>query len=374
MKKRNCICIADTPYQIISCIRFRWMHLRNFENIDLIVINQFKNCELYVKSVRNSRIFNNVVISKKIIKKSKFDTTIFANLFNCKLLLEENCSSNEKYFLQNKYDTLVCSILNRDVININNIYKPESIYLVDDGVGSYIGDVTSLLFTGLHKEFYSICWRLFKRGIDYERIKGIYLSNLDFQLKNNYKLFQFSRLNCKQLEILRNIFGVISIDSATKAIFLTVPLHDNNIDINTYHKVLDELSIVDGVFFKRHPRDLETTRYIDRNILDSNGMWELSVESFSDSIYLISIFSTAQFTPKLLYGKEPYVVFLLGLFEGFLTESRREECFETINKLKSWYKRPEKIICISTFSELQVLINSIKDCSVLEGNNVNEGK
>ena len=91
-------------------------------------------------------------------------------------------------------------------------------------------------------------------------------------------------------------------------------------------------------------------------------MLDLEAADFvnEDSI-LISFFSTAAFTPKLLYGKEPYLLFLYKLI--------REPVFhadQVVDGLRRCYFRPEKIMVPETITELLTLIEGLERGEAVE--------
>ena len=85
-------------------------------------------------------------------------------------------------------------------------------------------------------------------------------------------------------------------------------------------------------------------------------MWEIECQNtITDNHVLVSFFSTASFTPKMLYGKEPYVILLYKMLgvEFFNAD-------ELVSSLQLLYSNPEKVILVENFDELHAVIEKLE--------------
>lgn len=89
--------------------------------------------------------------------------------------------------------------------------------------------------------------------------------------------------------------------------------------------------------YKKHPSEMEIPQGV--NLLCTNLPWELELESLSGNATLISYFSTALITPKLLYNKEPNVIFLYKMLEGY----DFYKADEIVERLRDVYSKPQKV-------------------------------
>jgi hypothetical protein len=118
-------------------------------------------------------------------------------------------------------------------------------------------------------------------------------------------------------------------------------------------KILKSSSFV----YRVHPIEkIENSFYKNFCKLDKyQNMWEIECQnSITSDHILMSFFSTASFTPKLLYGKEPYLIFLDRLTGyDFLNSDN------LIRGLKSLYKNPKKIMQPKSVDELFEIIENL---------------
>lgn len=64
MKINKSAFLIDTPLQLLNAVTFILSHEKSGQ-IDLYIVNQFKNCKLYVNRLKNKKIFNNIFILEK---------------------------------------------------------------------------------------------------------------------------------------------------------------------------------------------------------------------------------------------------------------------------------------------------------------------
>ena len=120
------------------------------------------------------------------------------------------------------------------------------------------------------------------------------------------------------------------------------------------------------VLYRKHPRETSFSSdwaYVD----DGTAMWELVCqEHLSDDSVLISSFSTAMLTPKLLYNKEPWLIYTYKLYKNYFVEDNPMTCglnqgiSVMVEQIKKVYSRPEKIICVQNIKEIKDTLEMIE--------------
>ena len=88
----------------------------------------------------------------------------------------------------------------------------------------------------------------------------------------------------------------------------------------------------------------------------TNNMWEMEcAKQITESHILIGCFSTAQFTPKLIFNVEPTIVFTYKLYKNMSVDVE-----QTVERLREIYTNPEKVVVLDSLSELQKLVESME--------------
>ena len=107
----------------------------------------------------------------------------------------------------------------------------------------------------------------------------------------------------------------------------------------------------DELVVKMHPAS-KNINYPD-NVLKffDRIPFELIMDSYSmDNKILISIFSTACFSPKSLMDEEPYIILTYRIMKNWF--SINSQYLELIEQVKDSYKKPEKIMIPDSIEEL----------------------
>jgi hypothetical protein len=120
------------------------------------------------------------------------------------------------------------------------------------------------------------------------------------------------------------------------------------------NKVLEILKEHFGnrLILRRHPI-MKNEKKGDFRYDEDYDMWELVVaERITNNNILISSYSTAQMTPKLLFGKEPRVVFLYNILSP-QKNIRLEQSYTDFNNL---YCNAQRVIAPKTIEELTAFL------------------
>jgi hypothetical protein len=255
-----------------------------------------------------------------------------------------------------KYDVVVVSSSALIFEMCIHYFKHDSLYYIEDGSGNYIGGVKSLATSNSRAFVQKI---LFKS----EPIKKMYVNKVELcDLNEAQELCPIvGKPEAQFMEFLKNIFCNDEIEllyNKDDAIFLDRPeatfaemqIHKNDEIKDLCFKYFGESFIQ-----RRHPRDRRLPSKYKRND-NRTIMWEyVCKEEITDHSVLLGCFSTAQITPKILYNKEPYVVFLYKMYG--IKETVQVEKF--IERFKACYERDTKIFIPSDMAELESAIKGI---------------
>lgn len=146
-------------------------------------------------------------------------------------------------------------------------------------------------------------------------------------------------------------------------VFLNAWFNDKE-QYNLQRRLLDKMLSVVGTeksLVKLHPNEIGTIDENDGvNYLAGKASFEVCNfgYDYSNQIF-VSIISTACLTPKMIYDQEPYIIYLYKIFEK--DYPMWEDVDETIKKLISCYKNPEKVFIPESWEEYEQVLETIKD-------------
>lgn len=354
------VCVCDTPLQIVNTIQYVKKYLKkNIDNVDIFIYHQFNDSEVISDRIKKSNLFRNVYDIRRFKEYSMLAQKMVTlwRMFYPKIFLK-NYLQNEKKNLQFQYDCLVFAFPTTLVFALQSLYKPKKTIILEDGIGTYIGDITDD-YSSDSLRFFRKIFKNLKLSVspDYYCIRcPEFLSAID----KKKKLILDNTDEC--LDVLNSIFKYKNNDiyHSGKIIFLTQPLSERRgyLD-NVYKKILDMLQEYSSqIIVRKHPRDtdIDYCGFLQDNV---KNMWELECcNTISSNHVLIGGFSTAQLMPKILTGSEPVLIFLYKLL--FDTEELSSvfwnETAELICKFKDNYNDKTKIFIPETVAEFNVIL------------------
>lgn len=114
-------------------------------------------------------------------------------------------------------------------------------------------------------------------------------------------------------------------------------------------------SILNGenFLYKTHPNEVLNGIHNRFEIYHTNLPWELNINLCEDSNILISVFSTAAITPKILYNKEPRVIFLFRLLQPYLFFQAEE----FLARVRNSYQNKDRVVAPRTIKELSEILS-----------------
>ncbi len=205
-------------------------------------------------------------------------------------------------------------------------------------------------------------YRIFKKGVYGLKPERIYVNNLEMcksVTNTKFILLPFITGETDWIDFLNNVFLENSKNDLQnkKYIYLFQPLEEllETSAYEDYNKILDHLKTnhKSQTIVRKHPREHDQD-YRGLDVSLSNSMWELfCLSSLSDKQVLISLFSTAQITPKLLYGKEPRLIFLYHLVPTSLTNERIENIDKFVQDIREKYRDKSRISIPTTMHKFE---------------------
>lgn len=347
--------LVDTPLQLFNAVSLVLTNAMVGE-YDLYLVKQFSSADSLADRVKRERIFKEVYTLERE-KKGKFKHvyTIFGlvtpNLY-CRLLVKYDMK-------QKKYQEVYFSAPTKMFDLMIAASNAKVVYGVDDGIGSYMGDI----FHDYLSAKYQTIRKILHDNYD---VSALYLRTPQYYIgKNDVKLLQIKNTMQKECskKMVERIFeykgGEIYQDDSL--IYLNQPVGD----FDAAHKeteeriaVLIKENLASKCIVRLHPRETQKYLYDGLKIDNEQNMWEiLCEENIGENNILIGMFSTAQFIPKFFYDREPTIVFTFMLYSD-LTHERVRGYQEMSLHLKKIYRDKSKVHVIGSVDELKILLKN----------------
>ena len=354
------VIVCGTPWQIMEAINIVVNNVEECKGqMDMFMLANFDNAKELLSKLKSEEIFNHIFFCPKLDLNKEPSTIV-----KLKRLFFPRCGFKDynvdyKYIRENYYEKIFITsdcLIGRAIKSEN---KNGIVYLYDDGVGTYVGNI----LTSNKSKVYEAIVKRFCIGPYLYQIKKVYVNckmlckNL---ISNNVEELPKLKPESKTVQIAKRVFQ-FSGDSmlpAYRFIILEQPLertkgyNGNSLEI-LYKGQDSELFLV-----RKHPRKKLSIKEEVKNDT-TNNMWELEcIFNVSEEHVLIAHCSTAQLTPKTVAGKEPYIIFAYYLF--FEKDSKEvEQCEEMVRSFTEIYKRKDKIFVPRNLEEYDKLIWSL---------------
>jgi len=341
--------ICWRPIQLINAVNFV---ISNYEgsrdNSDLIIVNDFTGSEILYNKIKDLQIFKNVIFTE--MEKDRTYLQIIRNFLFTKKYIKDKFGNNYNY----SYDKIIASGWNYLVYKFDEVNKhKEKFILLEDGIGSYLGDARKYEFRGAKQRILNI---LFNKGPYSVKVNIQYLAEPELCEASKYSYpigrvkLNVSNPNFK--EVLSKIFNCsfesgdkkpkyIILDQQVESIYDTFQYETKNEIIKM---IISNLK-GENIILRKHPNMInDEIDYLEEiTVQPCVESWELyALNNIQNTDTLISFHSTALIIPKLLYGKEPNIVCLYKL----VPSANKSEFFEIdkfFEKIKLLYKESSKI-------------------------------
>ena len=345
---------CNSPYQLFNIINLNWHRKYNsFENIknyesELIILNAFGKAEEMVEILNKDEMFSKVMISNRFKnegfthKLSSLLDVIFPSRFIYKSIESKKCIK------RNYYDVLCMPKVSKLTLSFWLLNKKSHIELYEEGFGTFCGSQHMCHEKGNHQKLYSFLNNGRQLGECFERL---YLNEKILYLKEDVeKLVTIPKIDNKCLTRIQSLFKDVLFNDRNKKIYwMGQYINDNvhNITKNCLVKYQSE------VLYCPHPR-FKKERIKEFENFDNNNFWELNISKIKNinDVCIITIHSTAALSPKLLYDKEPYVIFTINMAEDRYSMDNIMT-YEQIERFRSTYTNPEKVMTPNNEEELK---------------------
>lgn len=304
------IYICNTHFQLISIINLAASN-KEYKNILLINTNDYSMKLLLEK---NKYLLKNFTVYHEFYNFRSRDINLkVLKIFKRIVLYQKNKNEFKKLYKKIKLsntDKIYIGSSNKgnDIINLF-LYKLKinkiSFSVIEDGVGTYLALMKAKNNKKKSKNINVLNYLFNYIYLDYNSAETIYFSNTEIgKLYNkdytiNYikfninKILKYSPIHINKLISKINQYRYIVINQ--------IPIYDNQI-----RNILSKMSIQkDLIYFRMHPSQLNSTS----NMLDYQ-LWELISKFLNEKIIIITMNSTAGFTPYFLHGKKNKVIFI----------------------------------------------------------------
>ena len=372
MENKRYLFVCSTQFTIFNCINEVLNDPEKYNGkTDIVLFHQTKGTIKLSEKLKESKIFNKIY-NFPFINNVHSIFLLILFIFP-RFILRRLCLNEESVrFKKNHYNAIFSqSLLYASLFKVFN--KNSSTYLIEEGLSSYTGRA---LDVRRRRPLFRLVNKTFLRHFFIADIKGQLLYKPELYCGEKGSETYLPITVPKHSAIFNKIFAYTSNDlyRSHKFVYLGAPYWGlrkliSNPDIaKKEDKDLERKckSLVDRsmkaqtkstFIYRVHPiEEINEKFYESFCILDRcKNMWEIECQnSLTDEHVLMSFFSTASFTPKLLYGKEPYIIFLDNL-----TGYEFLNFADFTNGLKSLYKNPDKIMLPRSEDELFSIIKNL---------------
>lgn len=356
--KRICY-ICDTPYQVLNSLN-HYYHMDDpaAAEADIYVCNWFGSSEQLTRALMETDLFANVYsyyydlnrIESGLseAKKRRIGTYMPGQFIRL--------TTGSKEASKRKYSLVLMSLYTPFSAAVVRNNTNAEVRLFDDGIATYIDydRISIYAFPRMNDVRHRIFYSLFKKGIPRFTPSMIYVYNRSIDkipyISRIEEMYSPGKWGEDFLNLIKKTFGY-TMDGRyeqIKAVYLApvdVPegtVFSENVDLA--EEVLKKYS--DSLIVRVHPRAKDPgDRYRLIRIDEGKNMWEILCGDYiTDDHILIGDYSTAQFNPKLMYDKEPWIVILYKVLQKERGEDTLKAMQGVIDQLKESYRDPEKII------------------------------
>lgn len=340
--------VCCRPFQLLNSINYIENILDKSEtvSIDLFLLNKFKS-EL---NLSQANYFNNIFYFNEInnSRLTKLSGFVFLQKWISKSML------NGDIFQIQNYDVIFGTSFNSFFVRLCNLNQNAEIIFLEDGIGTYMNDDYQLH----QKSLFSKSMKIIHRGVLSLSIKKLYCYHPEIIcIEKPFPIESLPLLSGATLKSVENIFHYVRDDHLyrKKVIYFTSDSTWENRFIFQECNLIDILyRFKDRTILRFHPNSINTS-YKDMEVDDSKQLWELQCSQITEDSILIGIFSTAQFSPYLFYGKKYTIIFLYKIVfppDSYLFK----QCERTVEMLKKDF--PD-VFVPKTIDEYQAIIKQL---------------
>ncbi len=359
-------CFAcTTPYQIMGAV---CIAAEKKLVADLVLAGVFSGYREIGERIRETGVFRNVVIPplEKYWRPGK--KGVVKQMLRARSLVEE--------FLPREwvYGTYYYSSrANLKNILLHELYRRNPklrLVLYEDGLGTYQRDshvLNTSSSRSLAEKF--LGWNLYRPE------RTTVLVNLPelFEKPDSMRDCPVEKMPAfnsdpARVEMLKYVFGVREEDRITRRAVIFDPMRSRKEALAERERIMDECYDLcaealgrENLIVKPHPRSRDkTTAQVDLYEGTSIPMEVLyaDMDNLDDRV-LITYASSAVYTPKMFYDREPWVLNLFRITDN--TGGQVSEWEAPYLKFRGVYRNPEKLMAPATLEELRECLRKVRD-------------
>lgn len=341
---------CNSTFQLLNALNLHW-HRKydDFEKIedyhgDLMLLNAFSSAEDIFEKIRSE--FDDAYFANKVINKGRFHSVkSISRIINPVLFLKDSGIKNP-IELRDKYDCIVCTKFSKAPAAVWQLNKKCGVSLYEDGLSTY-DDRVDLSPGSLT---YKVLYKWFNHGRTFYGFDYLYLNTPKlYEGKYINKLVENPKYNTDYLKRIRELLCT-SILKEDKDLYWLGQYYKNDVNKETLNSLK---GYEERIIYRPHPRYPQ--QLTDIEISKDRSIWELKIldiGNLSNKCFL-TINSNAVFSPKILYGEEPYII-----FTDKIVDNGNGSYLNLIEKFKKTYNEPSKIMVPANEKELRESVES----------------
>lgn len=367
----NKIYICDTPFQVLNAYNLQFHTEKINENniVDLCIVNQFRSAPELCEKLRKTGAFTHVFLIKRpaeIENKLLNYIVLFAKFICPRLSVRSVLSAKDRSYnfsdYQMIYDCYFTDFVGA-LLKING--KNCEFYLIEDGTGTYYGDIIK---KSVGRKYYLLS-TIFHRGTYLANPQKIYVNNPSMCRSTiPAPKVPLPRLDDAFLKLADALFDVSENYTANPVIWLMNALADYpNMQraVDRMCEVVDEYK--ERITVRLHPRETQEWKREGFHLDTELEMWELKIPQIDiENTLIMGLFSTGQLTPKFMYDYEPWIMFTHKIYSDVFPEEMNGSIDILTADLKANYQTPKKILIPQTEQEMFAMIKRFYDKSALK--------
>ena len=358
---------ADSPLHVLNCINLVWHNVEQMQgNCDLYIHKQFSGYDQMIPALRRTGLFSNIYECRMPVKSQ--ETKLWHSIIRISELFLPGHFLRKwagRPFQKNEYDILLMPAPLRFTVALADINKAAAVWFYEDGSANYFGNITDAY--GPKSKY--IIKKLFNKGHATIKPERMYLNNVSFSgTTTDCKVLGLPPVDVDDaafMGALNDIFGESSSYSGKEVFYLSIPLPDISAgsDMNVEEMFTATLQPLvkhkARTIVRPHPREPERA-YSGLDTDKDRTLWELTcARVIRNDHILIGSYSTGQLMPKILFNKEPFLIFLYKIYHPVLSKERIEAMDALIARIRSSYSDPSKVYNVGSIDEYRRIIEEL---------------
>lgn len=369
--KMKILFMCSSPFTIFNSLNAVCSIDRDlYKNIDIALFHKTEAVSKISKRIQESGMFHNVYNYRDIQLSQNKLVIMLLICFFPRLMFKKMGLDSDAKGLPRDYDIIISQnwFFFSMILRMN---KKAKLYKIEEGVGTYLklqGSVSTrsvylqyankLLFQNrLENNFCGLI--VYRPDLLYQTSRDVYKLP---QMKKQFCQLYFEIFQYKENTLYRNHKYIIFGGGEMNSLHSNIRSEDSS---SSGFKGLYDIinaNIIQGlkgcdILYRKHPA--EQYPVIDNAEIDPfNNLWEIECgEQIEDHHVLISFVSSCMWTPKILYGREPELIFLYPLLN--IEKEKVESMDDYVKKLKKVYSEPERIHIINDINDLDMVLPNL---------------